>query len=98
MWSSNRCLKMCDNALRDKVREMLVAVLKLESDGPLVLKKTLESIMDVDNSALRSLTEPLQNLRTKNFAEKNVDTEVSNLKGVLLLLKKCSAIPTNVMG
>ena len=58
-WSADRILNTCDNALRDKVREGLVGVSELESEGPLVLKKMLDIVMNVDDSALRSLTEAL---------------------------------------
>ena len=49
----------------------------------------LDIVMDVDASALRSLTEALQNLRMK---------DVPGEKGALLLLQNCSAIPTDTMG
>lgn len=59
----------------------------MESGGPLVLKKTLELIMDVDDVALRSLTEALKRLQMKDVAGENMGTVVSYLKGSLLLLK-----------
>ena len=76
----------------------LVGVSKLESGGPLVLKKTLDSIMDVDDSALRSLTEALHNFRMKDATGENVGTVVSYLKGAMFLLKNCGANPTDVIG
>ena len=51
------------------------------------MKKTLELIMDVDDAALRSLTEALQMLQMKDVAGENMGTVVSYLKGSLLLLK-----------
>ena len=86
-WSSDQCLNTCNDALRDKVREGLVGVSVMESGVPLVLKKTLELIMDVDDVALRSLTEALQRLQMKDVAGENMGTVVSYLKGSLLLLK-----------
>ena len=80
------------------MREGLVGISDLEAGRPLVLKKTLDIVMDVDNSALRSLTKALQTLRVKDMAGENVGTVVSYLKGALLLLQNCGAIPTNVMG
>ena len=53
--------------------------------------------MDVDDSALRSLTEALQTLRMKDVAGENVGTVVSYLKGALLLLQNCSGLPTDTM-
>ena len=53
---------MCEDSLRDKVREGLVGVSELESGGPLVLKKALVIVMDVGDSALRSLIEALKSL------------------------------------
>ena len=58
-WSADRILNTCEDSLRDKVREGLVGISDLEAGGPLVLKKTLAIVMDVDDSALRSLTEAL---------------------------------------
>ena len=80
------------------MREGLVGVSALESGGPSVLKKTLDIVMDVDDAALRSLTESLQNLWMKDVPGKNVGTVASYLKGSLLLLQNCGAIPTNTMG
>ena len=54
--------------------------------------------MDVDYITLRSLTESLKSLRLADVPGKNVGTAVSYLKGALLLLKKCNAVPTNSMG
>lgn len=51
--------------------------------------------MDMDESALRSLTEALQNLRMKDVLGENVGTVVSYMKGALLLLQNCSAILTD---
>ena len=97
-WSSDRILNTYKDSLRDRVCEGLVGVSELESGGPLVLKKTLGIVMDVDDSALRSLTEALQNLQMKDVAGWNVGTVVSYLTGALILLQSCGAIPTNVMG
>lgn len=55
-WSSDRILNIREDSLRDKVRKGLVGVSNLESGGPLMLKKTLDIVMDVDDSALRILT------------------------------------------
>ena len=53
----------------------------------------LEIIIDFDGSALRSLTQLLQNLRLKD-----VITVVSYLKGVLMLLQKCGELSTDTIG
>ena len=63
-----------------------------------MLKKMLDIVMNVDNAALHSLTEGLQNLRMKDASGENVGTVVKYLKGALLLLNNCAAIPTNTMG
>ncbi len=65
---------------------------------PLVLKKMLDIVMNVDNAALCSLTEGLQKLRIKDVPGGKVGTMVSYLKGALLLLQNCAAIPTETMG
>ena len=62
------------------------------------MKKMLDIVMSVDDSALRSLTEALQHLWMKDVAGENVETLVSYLKGALLLLQNCSALPTDTMG
>ena len=97
-WSSDYILNSCEDSLRDKVREGLVGVSTMECGGPLVLKKMLDIVMNVDDAALRSLTEGLQNLRMKDVPGENVGTVVSYLKGALLLLQNCGAIPTDAMG
>ena len=58
-WSGDRCLETCEDNLKDKVREQLVGVSALESGGPLVLKLALDLVMDIDDSALRALTQNL---------------------------------------
>ena len=70
----------------------------MQMGGPLVLKMMLDIIMDVDDSALRTLTQSLQTLRLKDVPGENVCTPVSYLKVALLLLQNCSGIPTNAMG
>ena len=97
-WPSDQILNTCENSLRNKVREGLVGISDLEAGGPLVLKKTLDIVMYVDDSTLRSLTEALQTLRMKDVAGENMSTIVSYLKGALLLLQNCGAIPTDIMG
>ena len=76
-WSADRILNMFEDSIRDKARECLVGVSELESGGPLVLKKMLDIIMDVDDLALCSLTEALQSLRMKDLPGENVGTVVS---------------------
>ena len=63
-----------------------------------MLKKMLDIVMNVDDAALWSLTGGLQNLRMKDVPGENVGTVVSYLKGALLLLQNCAAIPTDAMG
>ena len=96
--STDMVLNTCEESLIDKVRERLVGVSEMELGGPLVLKKMLNIVMNVDNAALRPLMESLQNLRMKDMPGKNVGTVVIYLKGALLLLQNCVAIPTNTMG
>ena len=69
----------------------------MEIGGPLVLKLMLDIIIDIDDSALRALTQSLQTLRLKDIPGENVCTAVSYLKGALLLLQNCSGLPTNTM-
>jgi hypothetical protein len=80
------------------VREGLVGVLPMESGGPLVLYNMMNIIMDIDDSALRSLTENLQVLRLKDFPGENVETTVSYLKGALMLLSNCGKMPNDIIG
>ena len=67
-WISDR-IALCEDSLRDKVREGLVGVLHLESGVPLVLFFMMNIIMDVNNSDPRFLTEKLQVLRMRMFRE-----------------------------
>ena len=59
-WSSNRILGTCKDKLRDKVREGLVGVSPIELGDPLVLKLILDIVINMDDSALKSLTQNLQ--------------------------------------
>ena len=70
----------------------------MEIGRPLVLKLMLNIIMDVNDSALRALTQILQTLCLKDLPGENVCTAVSYLKGALLLLKNTSVLPTDTMG
>ena len=91
-------LNTCKESLKEKVREGLVGVSEMELGGPLVLKKMLSIVMNVDDAALRSLIESLQNLQMKDMLGEVVGTVVSYLKGALLLLQNCAAISTNTIG
>lgn len=97
-WSADRILDTCDDNLHDKVREGLVGVPPLESGGPLILKLMFDVVMDVDDAALRVVTEGIQKIRTKDLPGENVDTLVSYLKGSLLVLKNCAELPTDIIG
>ena len=97
-WSGDRILNTCEEPLRNKILEGLVGVDAMEMGGSLVLKMMLDIIMDVDDSALRGLTQSLQTLRLKDVPGENVCTAVSYLKGALLLLQNCSGLPTDTMG
>lgn len=97
-WSNDRRLNTCDDTLRDKVREGLVGLSEMESGELIVWKKTIEFIKVFDNAALKSLIESLHNLCMKDVAGDSVGIVVNYLSGVLLLLKNCLAIPTNVNG
>ena len=73
---------MCEGPLKDKVREQLVGISSFESGGPLLFRRALDLIMDVDESALRSLDQSLQSLRMKEVPGGKFGTIVSYLKGV----------------
>ena len=63
-----------------------------------MFKKMIDIVMDVENSALRLLTESMQNLWMKDVAGENMGTVVNYLIGALVLLQNCAAIPTDTMG
>lgn len=67
----------------------MVGVSEMENGGPLVPKKILSIVTNVDNDELRSLTEGLQSLRMKDATGENVGMVVSCLKEDLLLLQNC---------
>ena len=69
-------LNKCEEPLRNKILVSLVGVDAMEMGGPLVLKFMLDIIMDVDESALRSLTQSLQTLCLKDVPGENVYTAV----------------------
>ena len=70
-------LNTCEDSLRDKVREWLDGVSVLEVGILLALKKMSDIVVDVDDSALCSLTGSLQLLRLKDVTGKHVGTGVS---------------------
>ena len=55
-------------------------------------------VVDVDDAALRALTEGIQKIRTKDIPGENIGTLVSYLIGSLLLLKNCAELPTDIIG
>ena len=71
--------------MRDKIRERLIDVSLLELGGPLVFKLIINIVLDVEDSALRSMTQSLQTFHLKDVRGENVATVVSYLKGVLTL-------------
>ena len=60
-------------------------------------EKMLDIVMNLDDAALCSLTEGLQNLRMKAVSGENIGTVFSYSTGALLLLQHCAAIPTDAM-
>ena len=54
-------------------------------------------VLDVEDSALQSLTQSLQILILKDMPGENVATAVSHLKGSLMMLQNCDAIPTDTI-
>jgi len=80
-------LNLCEEPLREKVREILVRMSTLKMGGPIILKIMLDVIMGVDDSALRALTESLQHVRMKDIKGENIGTIASYLKGALILLQ-----------
>ena len=90
-WSADLLLNMCKEPLRNMILEILVGVNPMEMGRPLVLKLMLDIIMDVNGSALQSITQSLQKLRLKDVPGENVCTAVSYLKGALLLLHHLSS-------
>jgi len=97
-WSADWILQTCEEPLRKKIIEGIVGISPMDSGDPLILKLMLDIIMDVDNSALCAITTSLQTLWLKDVPGENVCTAVSYLKGVLILLKNYSELPTDTTG
>ena len=76
-WGSDRILSSYEDSLKYKVREGLTGVSPMESRGLSVLYTTMNIMMDIDDSALRSLTEHFQVLRLTYVPGENVETIVS---------------------
>ena len=70
----------------------------MEIGGPLVLKLMLNIIIDINDSALRALTQILQTLRLNDIPGENFCMAVSYLKDALLQLQNCSGLPTDTVG
>ena len=62
---------------------------------PNVLKLILNVVMDVEDSLPHLLVQSLQTLRVKDIEGGNVETFISYFKVALLLLKKCTDLPTD---
>ena len=58
-WPRDHLLNTCEKTLWNKILEGLIGVNSMQLGGPLVLKTMLYIIMDVDDSALRALTQSL---------------------------------------
>lgn len=54
--------------------------------------------MDVDETSLRSLIQNKQMIRMTDVAEKNVVTNVSYLKGALVILLNCKCLSIDIIG
>ena len=54
-------------------------------------------VMDVDYSAIISLTQGFQLMWLKDILGDNVISVMSNLKGILMLLRSCSKLSTSTM-
>ena len=76
-WLNDRILNTYEEPLRNKILKGMVGVNMMEMGGNLVLKLMLEIIMDINNSALRALTQSLQTLRLNYVPSENVCTTVS---------------------
>ena len=70
----------------------------LEGGRPIFLELMLDIVMNVDDSSLRSLKQGLQTLCLQDTPGKNSGTVVLYLKGALMLLQKCSNLPTDTVG
>ena len=55
-WTHDRLLNTCEEPLCNEILEGLVGVDAMEIGSPLLLKLILDIIMDVDDSALLTLT------------------------------------------
>ena len=96
-WSQDSIINSCEESLIEKVRESMVGMSTLEMGGPIILIIMLDIIMEVDDSALRALTESLQNIRMKDIKGENVGTIASYLKGALLLLQNYGKLTTDTI-
>ena len=63
-----------------KCRKVSLESPPLETGGPLVLKLMFDVVMDVDDAALRALTEGIQKISMKDIPGENIDTLFSYLK------------------
>ena len=97
-WFGNRILDTCEEPLRDKIQKGLIDVCLVELGGPLVFKLMINIVLDIEDSALRSMTQSLQTMRLKNIPGENVATAANYLKGALMLLQNCDAVPTDTLG
>lgn len=62
------------------------------------MKKMLDIIMDVDDSAIRALIQNLQVLRMKNVPRENMGMVEKILKESLIFIQKCKVTLTDIIG
>ena len=63
-----------------------------------MFKLMIDILLDVEDSALHSVTQSLQTMHLKDIPGENAATAVSYLKGALMLLQNCEAVPTDTLG
>ena len=71
------CSIVCDDPNHEKIREGPIDVSLLELCGTLVFKLMINIVLDIEDIALRSMSQSFQTLRIKDVPGGNVATSVS---------------------
>jgi hypothetical protein len=97
LWSGEKILNSCDQALRDKLVESTRDWHRAEVGGPTYLKLLLNLVLSTSQKSLRTLTDKLGRLQITDFPGENVTQAVSFLRSAILILRDNSSTPADLL-
>lgn len=95
VWSGEKILNSCDDALRDKLIESTRGWSAAHKGGPTYLKLLMGLIVATSEKSLRSLLDKVGTLKLSDFNGEDVNKAVSFLRGAILILRDNDALPND---